>query len=197
MSSAESLFLDKLYADVSMRDLAQRAGVTTGALYYHFPSKAELYYEMLQADFAEKRRLLKDVVDPHGSAYNNLENLLRTFVTIPPEKRDLMHLVRRDINAFRDPMRGEIIAIYQRSLPDIIASVVRQGVKRGELRPEDPTLIARQLIGLLEVALAPYGVRKLGGERAVIEQVMEMFWRGARHGEPPRGAVRQTPGGSA
>ncbi|MDX1601334.1 MAG: TetR/AcrR family transcriptional regulator [Anaerolineales bacterium] len=187
MSAAEALFLEKLYADVSMRELADRAGVTTGALYYHYPSKAELYYEMLRADFAEKRRLLKGVVDRRASAYGNLESLLRAFVTIPAEKRDLMHLVRRDINAFRDPMRREIIAIYQRSLPDIIAWVVHQGVKRGELRPGDPTLIARQLIGLLEVALAPYGVRELGGEGAVVDQVMEMFWRGAGNGEPSVG----------
>ncbi|MDX1601069.1 MAG: hypothetical protein R3191_06105, partial [Anaerolineales bacterium] len=115
----------------------------------------------------------------------------RAFVMIPAEKRDLMHLVRRDINAFRDPMRRDIIEMYQRSLPDIIASIVQQGVKRGELRSGDPTLIARQLIGLLEVALAPYGVRELGGERAVVDQVMEMFWRGAGSREPSHGVSEE------
>lgn len=179
LAAAESLFLNKLYADVSMRELAQRAGVTTGALYYHFPSKAELYYEMLRADFARKRSLLQDAVDDRLDAYANLERILTTFVTLPAHKRDLMHLVRRDINAFRDPMRRQIIGIYQRALPGILAEVVQAGIDGGELRGDDPTLLARQLIALLEVALAPYGVRSLGGEQAVVEQVLRVFWNGA------------------
>ncbi len=184
LSAAEALFLDKLYADVTMRELAQRAGVTTGALYYHFPSKAELYVAMLRADFARKERLLRSAVQDQASAYENLKRLVSTFVAIPAEKRDLMHLVRRDINAFRDPMRREIIEIYQQALPDIIEGVVRRGMQHGDLRTGDPTLVARQLIALLEVALAPYGVRSLGGEGAVVEQVMEAFWDGAGVSEP-------------
>lgn len=184
LSAAEALFLDKPYADVSMRELAERAGVTTGALYYHFPSKAELYVAMLRGDFARKKRLLRSAVEDQDSAYENLKRLVSTFVAIPAEKRDLMHLVRRDINAFRDPMRREIIDIYQQALPDIIEGVVERGMQRGELRSGDPTLVARQLIAVLEVALAPYGVRSLGGEQAVVEQVMEAFWNGAGVAEP-------------
>lgn len=184
LSAAETLFLDKLYADVTMRELAERAGLTTGALYYHFPSKAELYVAMLRADFARKERLLRSAVDDQESAYQNLKQLVSTFVAIPAEKRDLMHLVRRDINAFRDPIRREIIEIYQQALPDIVEGVIRRGMQHGELRSGDPTLAARQLIALLEVALAPYGVRSLGGERAVVEQVMKAFWNGAGVAEP-------------
>ena len=48
-AAAEKLFVEKNYADVSMRDIAQAAGVSTGALYHHFPAKDKLYYAMLTA----------------------------------------------------------------------------------------------------------------------------------------------------
>lgn len=40
---------------------------------------------------------------------------------------------------------------------------------RGELHTGDPTLAPRQVITILEVALAPYGIRTLGGEEAVVD----------------------------
>ncbi|MDR1177574.1 MAG: TetR/AcrR family transcriptional regulator [Spirochaetaceae bacterium] len=46
MRSAEELFLEWGYEKTSMRQIAEHAGVTKGALYHHFMSKEELFENM-------------------------------------------------------------------------------------------------------------------------------------------------------
>ncbi len=45
---ATALFIDKGYEGTSLREVAERVGVTKAALYYHFASKAEIVAALLE-----------------------------------------------------------------------------------------------------------------------------------------------------
>lgn len=47
LASAERLFLAKGVMQTSLNDIAYEAGVTRGALYWHFENKARLLHQML------------------------------------------------------------------------------------------------------------------------------------------------------
>lgn len=47
LASAETLFLEKGVAHTSLEHIARHAGVTRGAVYWHFENKAHLFHEML------------------------------------------------------------------------------------------------------------------------------------------------------
>jgi len=47
LEAAASLFREKGYAEVSLREIAQAAGMKTGSLYYHFEGKESLVEEIL------------------------------------------------------------------------------------------------------------------------------------------------------
>lgn len=47
LESAEKLFLEKGVAHTSLDQIARDAGVTRGAVYWHFQNKAHLFHEML------------------------------------------------------------------------------------------------------------------------------------------------------
>lgn len=47
LDTATELFTQRGYAGTSVRDIAERLGMTKGALYYHFASKDELLYAMV------------------------------------------------------------------------------------------------------------------------------------------------------
>lgn len=46
LEKARVIFSTKNYADVSMRDVAQSLGVSTGTLYHYFPSKEDLFCDL-------------------------------------------------------------------------------------------------------------------------------------------------------
>ena len=57
ISTARQLFTDHGYAETSVEDIIQRAGVARGALYHHFAGKETLFravYEAVQADTATR-----------------------------------------------------------------------------------------------------------------------------------------------
>ena len=178
LAAAEKLFLARNYADVSMRDIARQAGVTTGALYHHFESKEALYVSMLRTDFSAKRKLLRAALQSGAPATENLRRLLQVFVDLPRSKRDLMHLVRRDVNRFDNPARNRIVRAYQSALPDLVENVIAVGIEVGEIRPGSARILAWHLVAILEVALSPFALRNLSDEQAVVEHVMELFLEG-------------------
>lgn len=47
LDASEYLFMERGYAGTSIRDIAQRVGVTKGSLYYHFTSKEEILYALV------------------------------------------------------------------------------------------------------------------------------------------------------
>ena len=156
LSAAEERFVRRAYADVSMRDLAEAAEVTTGALYHHFPSKEQLYYAMLTAYLGRVRQVSLEAIPASGSCRDKLRALTRVFLALPAEQRGLMGLVRRDSHVFAGRTRQGIVRAYQATVPDLVEQVVREGIQRGELKRHDPRWLAWTYVAIVETALTDY-----------------------------------------
>ena len=50
--AAAALFLDKGYAQTTLRDIAAAAGIKAGSIYYHFDSKESLFLDILRQGIA-------------------------------------------------------------------------------------------------------------------------------------------------
>ena len=62
MDAAISLFTIKGYKKTSLSDVARAAGVTRGAIYWHFENKGELLIELLQS-IAKDKNLVEPLLD--------------------------------------------------------------------------------------------------------------------------------------
>ena len=63
LETAAGLFAERGYAGTSMRDLAEKLGVTPAALYYHFPSKGDILQELVDEPIAHMREVLEQQRD--------------------------------------------------------------------------------------------------------------------------------------
>jgi AcrR family transcriptional regulator len=117
LAAARELFVERGYAGTSVRDLAEHLGMTKGALYYHFSSKEELLYalvepllEALEEFTARARdtgrvgdlvRGLVDLLDEH-------RGLLRAFLGDPSVKRGLLahHRIPARLGALAQVLAG-------------------------------------------------------------------------------------------
>jgi len=85
LASAESEFSKHGYHGATLREIADAAGVSTGALYYNFATKEELFLTLLEARMEERIREIQDAfaVEQPGetpvtrSALDYIENLKR------------------------------------------------------------------------------------------------------------------------
>jgi AcrR family transcriptional regulator len=64
------------YDGVSMRDMASAVGLTSAALYYHFPDKEHLYLDVVAYAFREKSASMKEILDGPGSPWERLERFV-------------------------------------------------------------------------------------------------------------------------
>lgn len=179
LGAAEDLFLDKNYADVTMGKIAEAASVTKGALYHHFSSKEELYLAMLHGDLEKKRDLFRGAVESTGTVRQRLGRLTKDFLDLPRPKRRLIRLVRRDINIFRDNLRSELIRAYQRALPEQVESILRDGIRDGELIAADTRFLSWYYVALVEITLSRYADRSFEDRDAKLKAVLDLFLGGA------------------
>jgi AcrR family transcriptional regulator len=179
LSAAEALFVGRAYADVSMRDIAEAADVTTGALYHHFPSKEQLYYAMLTAYLGRVRQASLDAIPADGTCRDKLRWLTRVFLALPAEQRGLMALVRRDSHVFQGRTRQGIVRAYQATVPDLVEQVVQDGIQRGELKQRDARWLAWAYVAIVETTLTEYAQDKLGSADARLDAALGLFLEGA------------------
>jgi AcrR family transcriptional regulator len=178
-SAAEEMFVRRTYAGVSMREIAEAAQVTTGALPHHFPSKEKLYYEMMTAYLGRVRQASVEATPPDGDCREKLRLLTRVFLALPPEQRGLMNLVRRDINVFKGRTREGLVRAYQATVPDLVEAVVRDGIRRGEVKRRDARWLAWAYVAIIETTLADHAEHKLGTMDERLDDALNLFLHGA------------------
>ncbi|MFB6469491.1 TetR/AcrR family transcriptional regulator [Cytobacillus sp. Hz8] len=97
---ARDLFATNGYSSISMRKIAAKLKCSHGALYYHFKNKADLFYEMIKADFEKLDQELNEVLlDAHATNEDKLFSILYRFIQfglLHPNHYEVMFLLRDD-----------------------------------------------------------------------------------------------------
>jgi len=129
---ARGLFADRGYADTSVEEIIQRAGVARGALYHHFPGKDALFlavYQAVQAETASRVVAAAVAVkDPWEAARAGLQSFLDAC--LEPEFRrvviiDSVGVLHRDqwsdpIEHIELPMLATVLApLVENALPGV------------------------------------------------------------------------------
>ena len=63
LDAAEDVFYDKGVSNTSLNDVAQAAGVTRGAIYWHFKNKSDLFDAMCSRIRLPMRKMIEDMAD--------------------------------------------------------------------------------------------------------------------------------------
>jgi len=178
IDAARTLFLERPYADVTTEMIVRAAKVTKGALYHHFQSKEALYSSMMLDDLERKRRLFEEAVALDGTCRERLGRLTGDFFRLPEEERELIRLVRRDINTFSGKERNRMVRAYQKALPAQVEQIVSDGIADGELEAADARLLSWSYVALVEVMMNEYADDVLGSTQARLEHVLGIFFEG-------------------
>lgn len=149
LDAALALFTEKGYAHTSVAEIARKAGVSKGAVYLYFPSKQAILEGLVHRAVAPVGTRAIAAADPSNG---NIRQTLRAILAVvtsslgDPKIFAVPKLVIREA-----AVAPEIAEIYRRAVFDTVfpaAIAVMQGaIDRGEMRPVDPELTLRSLIG--------------------------------------------------
>jgi AcrR family transcriptional regulator len=142
------------------RDVADAAGIDTGTLHYHFPSKEALVQavvEHLVDDFRAVRP------EPSAPPENALEELRNEIFDLVPRVREspeqLLVMLDLKVRSSRDPAVAQILGRAEQEWFNILTGIINRGIEQGVLRADiDPKieaiLLRSQLTGLSTVGLS-------------------------------------------
>ena len=95
LDSALALFREEGFDTATMRDIAVKAGVATGAAYYYYPSKEAIVLDFYQRSCAEMQPKIEAALGPCRGLEARLRELIRVKLeTFAPNRNVLRALLR-------------------------------------------------------------------------------------------------------
>lgn len=149
LNAAAACFAGNGYAGTGVAEICERAGISKGALYYHFESKQAVFLELVNIQMADLEKAL--------------ERTARSAVDIPESLLRFSHLIQGLIQsdytragiflevwaqASRDQtVREASLTTFQR-FEDIFTRLIQRGIDEGTLEPIDPGAGARVILSI-------------------------------------------------
>ncbi|KIP86153.1 AcrR family transcriptional regulator [Stenotrophomonas maltophilia] len=138
------------YRNAPVTAVAAQAGVSTGLIYRHFPSKAELFVEVLSAAVEHEVEILEGIAAGPESAPQRLRLAITAFVRRALAGPGLAHAfivepVDPEVEAER--MRG------RRRFGDVFRRLVEDGIASGAFPAQDVDVTAACIVGAFTEAL--------------------------------------------
>lgn len=138
------------YRNAPVTAVAAQAGVSTGLIYRHFPSKAELFVEVLSAAVAHEVEILEGIAAGPEPAPQRLRLAITAFVRRALAGPGLAHAfivepVDPEVEAER--MRG------RRRFGDVFRRLVQDGIASGAFPAQDADVTAACIVGAFTEAL--------------------------------------------
>jgi AcrR family transcriptional regulator len=147
LQAARSVIEERGYGAASVLAIAERAGVSSGTLYRHFPSKQDLFVEVFRAVCAgeeDAMRTAGKAMGPAATEVDRLEQVLGTFA------RRALRRPRLSWALIAEPVDPRVDAerlAYRARYTAFVADALSAAIAAGEVRTLDVAFTAAAVVG--------------------------------------------------
>ena len=174
---AATLFKDKGYSAVTMRDIAQAMNIKAASLYNHIRSKHEILVLIIIAIAEEYTHTISSIVESDENAIEKLEKVVQLHIDITvrnPEalaslNNDWMHLPKAELAYFLK-MREEYEEMFR--------SIVTKGIQDGEIKNSNPEVIIFSMLSTLRTLYLWYGKKNDFNSKSLTDNLSKVLLRG-------------------
>jgi AcrR family transcriptional regulator len=173
---ARQAFAELGYGVATNKDVARRAGITTGALYHYFDSKTAMYWAVFDDVQRTVGRFLADAIKPFSTFADQAEAFFRGLQQLnakEPSLAEFLNAARIDITRY-----SELKINFQDRYPKVrrhfIPGLVALGVSTGEIDPARADDVADFLHAFITGLMDPASITYEEQERA-IEAILSLL----------------------
>lgn len=140
------------WAAASMHDVARRAGVATGSLYRHFPSKGDLLAEVFTEASGREQAVVREIAtDAQRAPLERLAAAIEAFAHRALAAPTLAYALMAEPV---DPAVEAARLASKRSYRATFATLLEEAVDASAIPPLDAPVAAAAIVGALQEALA-------------------------------------------
>jgi len=187
VEAARGLLEEGGYAAASVQAIADRVGVSAGALYRHFSSKAELFVEVFR-DAAKRDQAAVDEAASSGGCVERLEAAVAAHARGALRHRRLAWAL---LHEPVDPLVDAERLVYRRKYCRHMAGLLRQAIAAGEIPDQNVELSAAAVVGAIAESLVG-PLSPVAGQIVAEEDIIATLVRFCRRsvGAPDSAALR-------
>jgi AcrR family transcriptional regulator len=134
------------YRAASVAAVASRAGVATGTVYRHFPSKSELFAEVFRVASQHEVDAVAQAARRHADPAAQIAAAVETFARRALRGRRLAWALLAEPV---DPAVEAERLVFRQAYARVFSASLREGVSNRSLPPQDPDLTAAALVGAI------------------------------------------------
>ncbi len=162
------------FENVRMRIVAERAGVSTAALHYHFDTREKLFAEALRYSYDHTGRDVYEARSANDSATNRLARIITASLpTTENLRREWAMYQELWCRANREPQSRAVAIELNRAQQGWIEETLADGVASGEFKACDTAAHARLISSLCD----GFGVQLMYGNPSLtIDSARSTIW---------------------
>ena len=154
--AAVTLIAEQGFSSTTVDEIAERAGVAKGTVYYNFASKTDLFEELLRHGIelltAALRRAADETAERGGGHVDALDAMIRAGLDFAARHPALTQLYVAELWRTNRAWRPTLTQVRRKATAEI-ESVLREAAAAGELSADlDVPLTASALFGMVLVA---------------------------------------------
>ena len=152
LAAAECLFSKNGFFKTSMAEIATAAQFAMGTVYRFFKSKEEIYISIVEAKVEELAELLDKAIAKEKSSGDKLNAFIQVKLAYADRNRDFFRIYVSEWSGFEWTIKsafGERVWKLYMAQVDLVADLLRQGIRLKEFRKIDPKDGAFALHGML------------------------------------------------
>lgn len=151
LRAARAIFIERGYLAARVEDVARRANLSKGAVYFYFDSKRAIFDALVDEEHAMTIKFLEEAERDTRAAEVKLLDLGRKYLDYfaglktPPR----FFMIMSEMAIRDDDIRRRVNAIHERFVHRI-AHVIAEGVEQGTFAPIDPLAVALMLKAFID-----------------------------------------------
>ncbi|MFG2296731.1 TetR/AcrR family transcriptional regulator [Streptomyces sp. NPDC048603] len=154
--AAVTLIAEQGFSATTVDEIAERAGVAKGTVYYNFASKTDLFEELLRHGVgllaASLRTAAEETEARGGTRVEALDAMIRAGLVFIERYPSFTQMYVAELWRTNRAWQSTLMVVRQEAVA-VVEGVLREGVERGELSAEiDVPLTAAALVGMVLVA---------------------------------------------
>lgn len=178
LEAAIAEFVEKGYDSSTMDGIANRAGVSKGAVYHHFTSKNEVLISANQYLNEPIQQILAEVFiisDPEKILCDYIHRYCNYW---KDKNKEMLFVFLSFTRIFEDPKLFEEYKLYYNSIISLFEDLYKRGIERGVFKETiDPEQMAVALISAIDGLLGIVLLNTDHNMDAIIKTLQKLFIR--------------------
>jgi AcrR family transcriptional regulator len=169
------LFLQKGFAETSMREIAEAAGMGKSTLYDYFKTKDEVLISYVEDELYDLTAAAREIAAHPLPANQRLRQVMEKHLEFLIANKDFYLKLSFEVQRMSIESQQRL-QVGRHAYQDLIRRLIDEGIQEGSFRPVDSLIVSRTLITILTPTV--FTSRPSGTPLEMLNSVFDILLRG-------------------